>query len=55
MQFGKKSLNDVEISIILECINSKIDYLDNCDLPDDYCDKKIKNLEKIWQKIYNLL
>lgn len=47
----EKDLTPSDLSRIIYLIDSKICFLNNSNLADEYCDKQIKILEKLRDKI----
>lgn len=50
-----ESLTITDITTINDLIDSTINDLEACDLPDDYCEARQKKLLKLRQKVSNLL
>lgn len=47
----EKDLTQSDLSLMTYLIDSKICFLNNSNLADEYCDKQIKILEKLRDKI----
>lgn len=51
----KNYFTDCELLKIIDLIDDRIEYLEICDLPDDYCKRKQEQFSELRQKVSNLL